>query len=74
MFSTKPRDIILLNYDASLSKAVSKSKPVIASCELNYQRGRVIALGIYSEDVLPNGRFDRYLDSLLLQYDIKIRD
>jgi hypothetical protein len=34
----------------------------------------VIALGIYSEDIISNGRFDRYLDSLLLQYDIKIRD
>ena len=73
-YITNPHDIILLNYDASLTKSVLKSKPVIASYELNYQRGRVIALGIYSEDVLSNGRFDRYLDSLLVQYDIKIRD
>ena len=73
-YITNPHDIILLNYDASLTKSVLKSKPVIASYELNYQRGRVIALGIYSEDVLSNGKFDRYLDSLLLQYDTKIRD
>lgn len=73
-YITNPHDIILLNYDASLTKSVLKSKPVIASYELNYQRGRVIALGIYSEDIISNGRFDRYLDSLLLQYDIKIRD
>lgn len=73
-YITNPHDIILLNYDASLSKSVLKSKPVIASYELNYQRGRVIALGIYSDDIISNGRFDRYLDSLLLQYDIKIRD
>ena len=73
-YITNPHDIILLNYDASLTKSVLKSKPVIASYELNYQRGRVIALGIYSEDVLSNGRFDRYLDNLLLQYDVKIRD
>jgi hypothetical protein len=73
-YITNPHDIILLNYDASLTKPVLKSKPVIASYELNYQRGRVIALGIYSEDIISNGRFDRYLDSLLLQYDIKIRD
>ncbi|HET7389400.1 MAG TPA: N,N-dimethylformamidase beta subunit family domain-containing protein, partial [Nitrososphaeraceae archaeon] len=73
-YITNPHDIILLNYDASLRKSVLKSKPVIASYELNYQRGRVIALGIYSEDVLSNGKFDRYLDSLLVQYDIKIRD
>jgi hypothetical protein len=73
-YITNPHDIILLNYDASLTKSVLKPKPVIASYELNYQRGRVIALGIYSEDIISNGRFDRYLDSLLLQYDIKIRD
>jgi hypothetical protein len=53
---------------------MSRSKPVIASYELSYQKGRTIALGIYSEDIISNGRFDRYLDSLLLQYDIKIRD
>jgi hypothetical protein len=74
-YVTNPHDIILLNYDASSSNSIiSRLKPVIASYELNYQRGRVIALGIYSEDIISNGRFDRYLDSLLLQYDIKIRD
>jgi hypothetical protein len=51
-YITNPHDVILLNYDASLTKSALKSKPVIASYELNYQRGRVIALGIYSEDVL----------------------
>jgi hypothetical protein len=62
-------------YNASSSNSIiSRLIPVIASYELNYQRGRVIALGIYSEDIISNGRFDRYLDSLLLQYDIKIRD
>jgi hypothetical protein len=74
-YITNPHDIILLNYDASSSNSIiSRLKPIIASYELNYQRGRVIALGIYSEDIISNGRFDRYLDSLLLQYDIKIRD
>jgi len=63
--------LLFLNYDASLSRSISRSKPVIASYELSYQRGRTIALGIYSEDIISNGRFDRYLDSLLLQYDIK---
>ncbi|HEY6882433.1 MAG TPA: N,N-dimethylformamidase beta subunit family domain-containing protein [Nitrososphaeraceae archaeon] len=74
-YVTNPHDIILLNYDASLSRSImSRSKPVIASYELSYQKGRTIALGIYSEDIISNGRFDRYLDSLLLQYDIKISD
>jgi len=66
--------LLFLNYDASLYRSISRSKHVIASYELSYQRGRTTALGIYSEDIISNGIFDRYLDGLLLQYDIKIRD
>lgn len=72
---TNPNDIILLNYNASLSNNVSLStKPVVATYELNYQKGKVIALGIYSDDIISNGRFDRYLDSLLLQYNLRVKD
>lgn len=74
-YITNPHDIILLNYNASLSNNVSLStKPVIATYELNYQKGKVIALGIYSDDIISNGRFDRYLDSLLLQYNLRVKD
>lgn len=65
-YVTNPNDIILLNY--------KHKKPVMDSYELNYQKGRVIGLGIYSDHIISNGIFDRYLDSLLLQYDIRRRD
>jgi hypothetical protein len=74
-YITNPNDIILLNYNASLSNNFSLStKPVVATYELNYQKGKVIALGIYSDDIISNGRFDRYLDSLLLQYNLRVKD
>jgi hypothetical protein len=73
-YITNPNDIILLNYNASLPSYLLHKKPVIASYELGYKKGRVIALGIYSDDIISNGKFQRYLDSLLLQYDIKVRD
>jgi hypothetical protein len=73
-YITNPHDIILMNYNASLSNYPLPIRPVIATYELNYQKGKVISLGIYSEDIIGNGRFDRYFDSLLLQYASKVRD
>jgi hypothetical protein len=73
-YITNPHDIILMNYNASLSDYPIQTRPVIATYELNYQKGRVIALGIYSDDVLSNGRFDRFFDNLLLQYSSKVID
>ena len=73
-YVTNPRDIVLLNYNATVPETLFHTKPVIASYELNYKNGRVISLGIYSDDIISNGKFQRYLDSLLLQYDIKITD
>ena len=43
-------------------------RPLIATHEPNYQKGRVITLGLYSNDILSNGRFDRLLHNLLLQH------
>ena len=46
------------------------TKHIIATYELKYQRGKVIALGIYSDDIITNNKFDTYFDSLLLRYAI----
>jgi hypothetical protein len=46
------------------------TKHIIATYELRYQRGKVIALGIYSDDIITNNKFDRYFDNLLLRYVI----
>ena len=63
-----------MNYNASLSNPRLPIRPVIATYELNYQKGKVISLGIYSEDIIGNGKFDRFFDSLLLQDASKVRD
>jgi hypothetical protein len=63
-----------MNYNASLAGHPIQMQPVIATYELNYQKGRVIALGIYSDDILGNGRVDRFFDSLLLQCASKVID
>jgi len=34
----------------------------------------MIGLGIYSDDIISNGIRERYLDRLLIQYDISIMD
>jgi hypothetical protein len=73
-YVTNPNDIILLNYNATDYNYNTNVKHVIASYELNYGMGKVIALGIYSDDIIINGKFDRFLDSLLLQYAPRIRD
>ena len=74
-YVTNPKDIILLDYNATdYNNYKTDIKHVIATYELNYGKGKVIALGIYSDDIITNGKFDRFLDSLLLQYASRIRD
>ena len=71
---TNPKDKILMDYDAEVitsNKKISISrvpiaKPVIATYQLNYQRGKVIVLGIYSDDIISNPKFDKFFDGLLL--------
>jgi hypothetical protein len=68
-YLTNPKALILLNYNASITKKDSKPmKILVATYILNYQRGKVIVLGIYSDDVITNSKFIRYFDSLLLKY------
>ena len=66
-YLTNPNDIVLLNYHASASiKQIVH--PLIATYELNYQKGKVVALGIYSDDIIANPKFHKYFDSLLVKY------
>ena len=44
------------------------TKDIIATYELSYQKGKVIALGIYADDIITNNKFDKYFDNLLLRY------
>ena len=67
-YITNPSDIILLNYPVSNSNSNIPKKIVVATYELNYNKGKVIALGLYSDDIINNGVFDRFFDSLLVKY------
>ncbi|MBV9178757.1 MAG: hypothetical protein JO297_17160 [Nitrososphaeraceae archaeon] len=69
-YLTNKKDVILMNYDADLllqSYHPPIAKPVVAAYELNYQKGKVIVLGLYSDDIIFNGKFDKFFDRLLLQ-------
>jgi len=66
-YITNHNDTILINYDATLiTKHQIKYKPVIATYELHYKNGHVIALGLYSDDILDNVKFDKYFGTLLM--------
>ena len=67
-YVTNHNDTILINYGAKLvTKHPVNYKPVIATYELDYEKGSVIVLGLYSDDILDNARFDKYFDTLLVQ-------
>jgi aspartate carbamoyltransferase regulatory subunit len=59
-------DSILLNYDAEIGKTkIDTKQPTIAAYELNYQKGKVVALGIFSEDVIDNATFNKFFNNLI---------
>ena len=71
-YITNHNDKILMNYNASLLHyPIPSLRPIIATYELNYQKGRVISLGIYSDDIITNESFDKYLDNLVSQYSVQ---
>jgi len=79
-YTTNPKDVILLNYNAKVPSNIARDISndtrgiVVATYELNYLKGKVIALGLYSDDIITNGSFDRYFDNLVLQYAIRTQD
>ena len=72
-YITNQNDTLVMNYNAVLpNHLIIHTKPVIGTYELNYQKGKVVALGIYSDDIISNTKFDRFFDSLLLKYAPKV--
>ncbi len=77
-YITNTKAKILMNYEAKVITSNKKirisqvpiAKPIIATYQLNYQRGKVIVLGIYSSDIISNSKFDKFFDGLLLQQAI----
>ncbi len=64
-YITNPKDVIVINYNPVELPSAPKSNVVIATYELNYGKGKVIALGIYSDDIKQNENFNRYFVKLL---------
>ncbi len=61
-------DSILLNYDAVITDKkikLNNKQPMIATYKLDYQKGKVVALGIFSDDVIDNATFNKFFDNLL---------
>ncbi|MER5175277.1 MAG: N,N-dimethylformamidase beta subunit family domain-containing protein [Candidatus Nitrosocosmicus sp.] len=69
-YITNPKDIILLNYNPIELPNAPKSNVAIAIYELNYGKGKVIAFGIYSDDIIQNVKFDKYFTDLLVKLSI----
>jgi hypothetical protein len=66
-YMTNPNDLILLNYNASVTKNQRTAvDPLIATYELNYQKGKVVSLSIYSDDIIANNKFNKFFNTLLL--------
>jgi hypothetical protein len=73
-YITNPNDTILLNYNASVlslnpktaKNATSAHSLTIAAYELNYRKGTVIVLGMYSDAIIDHPNFLVFLDHLLM--------
>jgi hypothetical protein len=74
-YLTNPNDKILMNYNAVVMSTKKYhppvARPVIATYKLNYQKGRVIVLGLYSDDVISTSNFDKFF-GLLLQHTLSL--
>ena len=70
-YVTNPKVRILLDYNATINRP-DPGQFVIATYELEYKKGRVITLGIWTVNKLfENERFLRFFDSLLFQYSLR---
>jgi hypothetical protein len=67
-YVSNPKDIILLNYSPLEKQNIFNKNITIATYELKYGRGLIIAIGIYSDDIIQNKKFDRFFDSLIVKY------
>jgi hypothetical protein len=67
-YISNPKDMVLLNYNPVELQNTADKNTTIATYELKYGRGTVISMGIYSDDIIHNGKFDRFFDNLIVKY------
>jgi hypothetical protein len=70
-YITNPNDVILFNYSPILLPNAPKSNVTIATYELDYGKGKVIALGIYSDDIIQNKKFLKSFNNLIANYSFR---
>jgi N,N-dimethylformamidase beta subunit-like protein len=58
---------ILLDYNATENKP-NPRKFTVATYEMDHERGKVLTMGLYTDDLKENERFWRFFDSLIFQY------
>ena len=69
-YITNPKAEILLDYNATADK--SEEEFIIATYALEYKKGTVLTLGIWTVNKLfENERFLRFFDSLMFQYALR---
>jgi glutaredoxin-related protein len=66
-YITNPHAKILLDYNATENEP-NPRKFTIATYEFDYKRGKVLTMGLYTDDLKANERFWRFFDSLIFQY------
>ena len=67
-YISNPKDIILLKYNPLELHDTLDKNITIATYELKYGKGITIAIGIYADDIIKNGKFDRFFDNLIIKY------
>jgi hypothetical protein len=63
-FLSEYYNMLLLNN----SNASNTRRVPIAAYELDYHKGKVVAMGIYAEDIILDHKFNQFFDSLMLKY------
>ena len=67
-YITNPKDVVLINYNPVELPNAPKSNVAIAMYELNYGKGKVIAFGIYSDDVIQNANLNHIFTQIFENY------
>ncbi len=67
-YITNPKDVILINYNPVELPNAPKSNAAIAMYELNYGKGKIIAFGIYSDDVIQNAKLNSLFTQIFENY------
>ncbi|HEY6537200.1 MAG TPA: N,N-dimethylformamidase beta subunit family domain-containing protein [Candidatus Nitrosocosmicus sp.] len=67
-YITNPKDVVLINYNPVTLPSAPKSNVAIGMYELNYGKGKVIAFGIYSDDVIQNANLNKIFTKIFEYY------